>query len=113
MKIRTLVLFVLVTALTTLTACGAWWLPRPHKIDIQQGNLLSTEKVKLVKIGMSKTEVTRILGRPITSNQIDDNRWDYIFSFNRSGEDPRVKRLSLDFQDDVVANLETDGLDLE
>ena len=60
---------------------------------------------------MSRNDVVSLLGRPITSNDIDPNRWDYIYSLNRSGEKPEVTRLSLDFQNDVVASLETDGLD--
>jgi len=88
MKTRHLLLIFLVFATTTLSACSrAWWLPRPHKIDVQQG--------------------------PITSNGIDPDRWDYIYSLNRAGETPNVTRLSLDFQDDVVANLETDGFDAD
>ncbi len=109
MKARHLLLIALIPALTALSACGTWWLPRPHKIDIQQGNLLSSDTISQIKIGMSKGEVIGLLGTPLTSNQINPDRWEYIFSLNRSGEEPNVKRLSLQFQDDVVANLEKDG----
>lgn len=114
MKTRHLLLIFLVFATTTLSACSrAWWLPRPHKIDVQQGNLLSVEEINQVKVGMSRNEVANLLGQPITSNGIDPDRWDYIYSLNRAGETPNVTRLSLDFQDDVVANLETDGFDAD
>ena len=72
MKSQTLVLFVLVTAFTSLSACGAWWLPRAHKIDVQQGNLLSIEKIKQIKVGMTKNEVARILGQPVAANPLDE-----------------------------------------
>jgi len=110
MKSKHLLLVALIPALITLTACGSWWLPRPHKIDIQQGNLLTPEVVAEVKVGMSKGEVIGILGRPLTTNQINPDRWEYIYSVNRSGEKPKVKRLSLQFQGETVAELETDGL---
>lgn len=108
-----ILLIALIPAMVFMTACGSWWLPRPHKIDVQQGNLLSLDSIEQIQVGMSKSDVVSILGRPLTSNVIDVDRWDYIYSINRSGEDPKVKRLSLDFVDDVVANLETDGLDSE
>lgn len=111
MKASQLLLIALIPATITLTACGSWWLPRPHKINIQQGNLLSNESIEQIKIGMSKSEVVGILGQPITTNQLNENRWDYIYSLNRSGDEPDVKRLSLDFVNDVVAELETDGLE--
>ncbi len=111
MKAPQILLIALIPAMASLTACGSWWLPRPHKISIQQGNLLSTEKIEQVKVGMSRGEVVALLGRPITTNQLNKNRWNYIFSLNRSGDKPEVKRLSLDFENDVVAELETDGLE--
>jgi len=109
MKARTLVAIVLVPIFITLSACGAWWLPRAHRIDIQQGNLLSTEQISQVAVGMSKTQVTSLLGRPLTTNQLNPDRWEYIYSLNRSGETPEVQRLSLEFENDQVANLEKDG----
>ena len=109
MKAKHFLLIALIPALFSLTACGAWWLPRPHKIDIQQGNLISEELIDQVKVGMSREQVIGLLGRPLTTNQLNPNRWDYIFSINRSGETPEVKRLSLEFDNEVVANLETDG----
>jgi len=110
MKARTLPLIILLPVFTVLSACGSWWLPRPHKIDIQQGNLLSTETVSQIEVGMSKTQVRSLLGASITSNQINPDRWEYIYSINRSGEKPEVQRLSLEFQNDKVASLERDGL---
>lgn len=110
MKTRNLLLLVLIPVFTTLSACGSWWLPRPHKIDIQQGNLLSDDAVAQIKEGMSKAEVTAILGQPLTSNQINPERWEYIYSINRSGEKPKVQRISLEFENDKVAILERDGL---
>lgn len=109
MKARHLLLIALIPAFTTVSACGVWWLPRPHKIDIQQGNLLPPDAISKIKVGMSKGEVVGLLGTPLTSNQINPDRWEYIFSLNRSGEDPQVKRLSVQFKDEVVADLEKDG----
>ena len=109
MKARQLLLIALIPAFTTLAACGTWWLPRPHKIDIQQGNLLSSDTISQIKVGMSQGEVVGLIGTPLTTNQINPDRWEYIYSLNRSGEDPEVKRLSLQFQNEKVANLEKDG----
>ncbi len=110
MKTRTLLLIALIPLFSSLQACGSWWLPRPHKIDIQQGNLLSPEAIAQVTVGMNKSQVVSLIGNPLTSNKINPNRWEYIYSTNRSGERPNVKRLSLVFQNEVVADLERDGL---
>jgi len=94
----------------TLAGCGTWWLPRPHKIDIQQGNIISTESVEKVTVGMSREQVANLLGRPIAINQVNPNRWDYIYSINRSGERPKVQRVSLLFENEQVATIQKDGL---
>ena len=100
--------------LFSLSACGAWWLPRAHKIDVQQGNLLSPESLAQVEVGMSKNEVATLLGRPITTNQINPDRWEYIFSFNLSGKKPdNVQRLSIQFENDRVVSFDSDGLELD
>lgn len=110
MKVRTLLLLALIPVFTTLAACGSWWLPRPHKINIQQGNVLAKDAIAQIEIGMSKSQVTSLLGQPLTSNQINPDRWEYIYSINRSGDKPKVQRLSLEFENDQVAALEKDGL---
>lgn len=110
MKTRTLLLLALIPVFTALSACGSWWLPRPHKIDIQQGNLLSKDAVAQIEVGMNKAQVTSLLGKPLTSNQINPERWEYIYSINRSGDKPKVQRISLEFKDDKVSVLEKDGL---
>ncbi len=110
MKTTYLLPTLLITAMISLSACGAWWLPRPHRIDIQQGNLLSTESVEQIEVGMSRNEVVQLLGQPLAVNQLNPNRFDYIFSINRSGEKPNVKRLSVDFQNGVVSAIDTHGI---
>ena len=63
---------------------------------------------------MSKNEVATLLGRPITTNQINPDRWEYIFSFNLSGKKPdNVQRLSIQFENDRVVSLDSDGLELD
>ncbi len=110
MKMRTLLIVMLVPLFVTLQACGSWWLPRPHKIVIQQGNLLSTEDIAKITVGMSQAAVQTILGDPLTSNHINPDRWEYIYTYNRAGKTPKVKRLSLVFRNLEVAEIEKDGL---
>ena len=102
-------LFLTAFVLGTTTACGSWWLPRAHKIEIQQGNLLPLETVEQVVEGMSRNEVVSLLGEPVTSNYFNSEQWDYIFSINRSGDDPEAKTLTLKFENDRVTSIEKDG----
>ena len=96
--------------LSTTTACGSWWLPRAHKIEIQQGNLLPIESVERVVEGMSRSQVISILGEPVASNYFNRQQWDYIYSINRSGDAPAAKTLTLRFENDLVVSIEKDGI---
>lgn len=96
--------------IVTIAGCGSWWLPRPHKIDIQQGNLLPPASVVKIVEGMSKSEVVAVLGEPVASNFLNRQRWDYIYSQNPSGDTPKTKRLTLIFENDRVVAIEKDGL---
>jgi len=68
-------LFYLLGSLVILTACSI------HKIDIQQGNVMSADVVAQVKPGMSRDQVQFLLGDPMIKHPFDQNRWDYPFSF--------------------------------
>lgn len=102
-------LFLTAFVLGTTTACGSWWLPRAHKIEIQQGNLLPLEAVEQVVEGMSRNEVVSLLGEPVASNYFNSEQWDYIFSINSSGDDPEAKTLILKFENDRVTSIEKNG----
>lgn len=96
--------------LATTTGCGSWWLPKAHKIEIQQGNLLPEAVVTKIVEGMSKNEVKSLLGEPVATNAFDSQRWDYIYSLNRSGETPEAKTLTLFFENNQVVSIQKNGL---
>lgn len=108
---NTLATTLVLAGLLTLSGCGSWWLPRPHRIDIQQGNILSTADVGQISAGMTKIEVINLIGKPITTSVFDDERWDYIYSQNLSGATPNSKRFTVFFQNDAVFRVENDGFE--
>ena len=91
---------------TTIAGCGSWWLPRPHKIDIQQGNLLDVSAIEQIEEGMSKAQVQDKLGNPLLQQTFRPDRWDYVYSLNRSGEKPVGERFTLYFDEGRVTKIE-------
>ena len=64
--------------------------------EIIEGRSLNTEKVNLLKVGMTKKEVAKILG----SNSINDpflskDRWDYLLKKNKINEISPLIRITL------------------
>lgn len=52
-----------------------------HKIDIQQGNVITQEMLEKLKIGMDKQKISRLLGTPLIDDPFQTARWDYVYSF--------------------------------
>jgi len=69
-----------------------------YKMEIQQGNAISNAAVQQLKKGMSKPEVSALLGSPLMQDNFRSNRWDYLY-YTGHGEAPsNIQNLTLKFQ---------------
>jgi outer membrane protein assembly factor BamE len=101
MKLFTLIL-TLILSLIQLSGCQLLSFAR---VNTQQGNVLSKEKMHLVKIGMHKTDVAIALGTSLITPTFQKNRWDYAFTWQK-GEGPvMIKRVELYFENDKLVKI--------
>ena len=91
---------------TLLAAGGCVYRP-----NIQQGNLLKTEDVDQVTVGMTRSQVRYLLGTPMLADPFDPQRWDYLYTFRRGRED-RLDRAHfiVRFDGDKVSKVEKPDL---
>ena len=66
------------TALSIVIILGACSV---HRIDVQQGNVITQEMLEKLKIGMEKQQVSRLLGTPLIKDPFRNGRWDYVYKF--------------------------------
>jgi outer membrane protein assembly factor BamE len=99
-KIFQLLLVIMVLA---LTGCAKFHIYQP---DVQQGNVFSQEQISQLKPGMSKGEVKYLLGTSLLQNSFEQNRWDYVYTFNKQGKIIETKRLTLHFNNDRLIQVE-------
>ncbi len=52
-----------------------------HKIDVQQGNVITQEMLETLTPGMDKKRVQLQLGSPLLRDPFHPDRWDYVYSF--------------------------------
>jgi outer membrane protein assembly factor BamE len=78
-----------------------------YKQPIHQGNLIEKSAADQLQVGMSKQQVTTLLGSPSIADPFHQQRWDYTAS-QRTGRRARteVKTLTLWFENDALTKWE-------
>ena len=80
----------------------------PHKIDIQQGNYVSQEMIGKLKPGMTRSQVRFVLGTPLVVDVFHNDRWDYVYLYQKGGEVTAHRRISVIFDGDKLARIDGD-----
>lgn len=85
----------------------------PYKIDIVQGNFVSSEQAAAIQPGMTRGQVRDILGTPLLVDIFHADRWDYVFTFKRQGVAPQSRKVTAYFKGDLLERLDADPLPTE
>lgn len=81
-------------SLLVLAGCS---FPGVHKIDIQQGNVVTQDMVDQLRPGMTTRQVRFIMGTPLIVDTFHPHRWDYLYSIQVAGGVRKQERISLTF----------------
>lgn len=108
-------------ALLALSACGGLSerlpsvssLVTPYQIDILQGNVVTREQIQALKTGMPREQVRDVLGSPLLASVFHADRWDYVFTLRRQGQEPQRRRVAVFFKGDTLERFEADELPTE
>lgn len=101
---------IILLSLSLLLALGGCTSFRPYKMEIRQGNYVTPEMRKKIRVGMSRTQVTAALGSPLVSDVFHANRWDYMYTFAEKGELVEQQRLTVFFEGDFVKRIDDSQL---
>ena len=98
---------VLLLALLCLGGCGLF---TPHKVSVQQGNIVAQHKVDQLKPGMSKRQVRFVLGSPLVVDALNPDQWHYIYTLDLGNGQLLRRELSLRFEEGKLTELSGDYL---
>jgi outer membrane protein assembly factor BamE len=94
-------LLALISAIAVLSGCGLI-----YKQNIQQGNALEQEDLDELYIGMNQRQVLFVLGTPSVKDPFHPERWDYVQTFSRRGNEPVMRTVTLYFEDGLLSEIE-------
>ena len=89
-----------------LTESGRWSIG--YRVDVQQGNVITQEMLAQLQPGMDKKKVGFIMGAPIIKDTFHNDRWDYIYTFQKGRKQPRKRHVTLFFKDDKLVKVAGD-----
>ena len=82
--------------------------PGVYKIDIQQGNIITQEMVDQLRPGMTKRQVTFVMGTPLVRDPFNQDRWDYVYSYQPGGGVRGQERITMFFENDLLVKFTGD-----
>jgi outer membrane protein assembly factor BamE len=88
-----------------ISGCANWEFPWVYRLQVDQGNIITQEKVNQLKPGMTREQVKFVMGSPLLTDTFNSDRWDYIYSLRDADGNTSQQRLSLIFADDKLARL--------
>jgi outer membrane protein assembly factor BamE len=106
--IKTLAIFATVLVVSGCGTVSSFSFPGVYRIDIPQGNIITQEMVDQLRPGLTKRQVNFILGTPLVRDTFDQDRWDYIYSFQPGGGERVQERLTVFFEDGLLTNFTGD-----
>lgn len=79
-----------------------------YRIPIQQGNVLTQERVNQLQPGMAKGQVRHLMGTPMLVDPFHQDRWDYIYTHRPPRGETERRHISLYFESGQLARIEGD-----
>ena len=81
----------------------------PYRIEVVQGNVITSEQAALVKPGLTRAQVRDVLGSPLLADPFHADRWDYVFTIKRQGAASQLRRVVVRFKNDVLDTFDAGG----
>lgn len=109
MRIFSTLRYLIILLAVLCASCGTA-LPtiKPYKLDVQQGNVVTSAMLLQLRPGMTKSQVRFIMGTPLIQDSFHGNRWDYVYQMREKGKITEQRRVILDFENELLKTVRGD-----
>jgi outer membrane protein assembly factor BamE len=83
-------------------------IPGVFRQDVQQGNVLDEKNISRLELGMTKRKVSYLVGTPAIRDTFNQDRWDYVYTFQPGDGDREQRHLSLFFSGENLTRIDGD-----
>lgn len=95
---------IVVLCAVSLSACSI------YRLGTRQGNEVTSEKLAQLESAENREQVLNIMGSPLVQDPFHNNRWDYVYYYQKHGAETKLRRISVFFDGNQVQRIEQDGL---
>ncbi len=81
----------------------------PYRVEVVQGNVITSEQAAMIRPGLSRPQVREILGSPLLADPFHADRWDYVFTIRRQGAPAQLRRVIVRFKNDALDTFDSGG----
>lgn len=74
-----------------------------YTMDVEQGNVIDPKVLSQIKVGMSKAEVTNLLGTSLIKDYQDSEHLVYVYTNQKNGGKIHKTKLDLYFSHDFLS----------
>lgn len=99
---------ILILALLSASCSSSLPSIKPYKMDIQQGNVVTSKMMLQLRPGMTKSQVRFIMGTPLIQDSFHKDRWDYFYQMRKDGKIIEQRRVILEFEQDALLRVRGD-----
>jgi outer membrane protein assembly factor BamE len=85
---------------TSISACAI-----VYKLPTRQGNVIDQKQLDKLKLGMTRQQVSYVMGTPIAQSPFDDNRWDYVGYYKPARGKSSSRNVTLYFEGDSLTRM--------
>lgn len=99
---RVLVIAALAAVLgLSLSACSLVF-----KLPTRQGNVIEQKQLDQLKLGMTREQVTYLMGTPVAASPFRTDRWDYLGYYKSPRGQLSTRTVTLYFDKELLARME-------